>query len=351
MPRWRSFAKVTALGVLLLLAAALFLWWRLDASMEQRSQAREGTRIEITAGSSLRTVLSELARVQALRNPRLVEGYLRLHGKSLKAQAGVYQLATGASVREILEQLSAGRVVLSQVTIVEGWDFAQMRQALKANTDLVHSWAGLDDAAVMGELGLKGVAAEGRFYPDTYRFAAGTSDRHIYEMALQRMNERLQQEWAARAPNLPVRSPAHALILASVVEKETGREDERAKIAAVFVNRLRLGMRLQSDPTVIYGLGARYDGNLRRRDLETDGPYNSYTRAGLPPTPIALPGGDSIHAALHPADIDALYFVATGNGDGGHQFSATYAEHTAALRRFLQRTGAKPDSAVTGGSR
>jgi UPF0755 protein len=254
-------------------------------------------------------------------------------------------------VREILEQLSAGRVVLSQVTIVEGWDFAQMRQALRANTDLVHSWVGLDDAAVMSELGLKGEAAEGRFFPDTYRFAAGTSDRHIYELALQRMNERLQQEWAARAPNLPVRSPAHALILASVVEKETGREDERAKVAAVFVNRLRLGMRLQSDPTVIYGLGARYDGNLRRRDLETDGPYNSYTRAGLPPTPIALPGGASIHAALHPADIDALYFVATGNGDGSHHFSATYAEHTAALRRFLQRTGATPDSAVTGGGR
>ena len=140
-------------------------------------------------------------------------------------------------------------------------------------------------------------------------------------------------------------------MLDSIIERETGARDEREKVAAVFVNRLRLGMRLQSDPTVIYGLGARYDGNLRRRDLETDGPYNSYTRAGLPPTPIALPGGDSIHAALHPADIDALYFVATGNGDGGHQFSATYAEHTAALRRFLQRTGAKPDSAVTGGGR
>jgi UPF0755 protein len=165
------------------------------------------------------------------------------------------------------------------------------------------------------------------------------------------MNERLQQEWAARAPGLPVHTPQEALILASIIEKETGREDERGKVAAVFVNRLRLGMRLQSDPTVIYGLGTRYDGNLRRRDLEADGPYNSYTREGLPPTPIALPGAASLHAALHPESIDALYFVATGNGDGTHQFSATYAEHTLALKRFLQRTGAKPDSAVTRGGR
>ncbi len=242
-------------------------------------------------------------------------------------------------------------MVLSQVTIVEGWSFAQMRLALDANSDLVHAWRHLDDAALMSALGLKGSPSEGRFFPDTYRFAAGTADRHIYELALQSMNERLQQEWAARAPDLPVHSPQEALILASIVEKETGREDERAKVAAVFINRLRLGMRLQSDPTVIYGLGARYDGNLRRRDLETDGPYNSYTRSGLPPTPIALPGDASLHAALHPAAIDALYFVATGAGDGSHQFSATYAEHDLALKRFLKRTGAKPDSAVSGGGR
>ena len=226
-----------------------------------------------------------------------------------------------------------------------------MRQALDANGDLVHAWRGLDDSALMRALGLKGESAEGRFFPDTYRFAAGTADRHIYELALQRMNERLAQEWAERAPDLPIRSPGEALILGSIIEKETGREDERAKVAAVFTNRLRLGMRLQSDPTVIYGLGARYDGNLRRRDLETDGPFNTYTRAGLPPTPIALPGGASLRAALHPAAIDALYFVATGAGDGGHHFSATYAEHNGALLKFLRRTGATPDRAVTGGGR
>ena len=351
MTRSRSGWKVTGVLAVVAVAAALLLWRQLDASMQQRSQAPAGTRIQVVTGSSLRAVLNELARVQALRSPRLVEGYLRLHGVPVRAQAGIYELAPAASAREILDQLRAGRVVLSQVTIVEGWSFAQMRQALDASGDLVHEWRHLDDAALMSALGLKGVPAEGRFFPDTYRFAAGTADRRIYELALQRMNERLAQEWAERAPELPIRTPTEALILSSIIEKETGREDERAKVAAVFVNRLRLGMRLQSDPTVIYGLGARYDGNLRRRDLEADGPFNTYTRAGLPPTPIALPGGASLRAALHPAAIDALYFVATGLGDGGHQFSATYAEHNVALLRFLRRTGAKPDSAVTGGSR
>jgi UPF0755 protein len=242
-------------------------------------------------------------------------------------------------------------VVLSQLTIVEGWTFAQMRTALNSNGDLQHEWQGHDDAALMRALGQPGVAAEGRFFPDTYRFAAGTSDRRIYELAWQRMQARLEQEWAARAPDPCVPDAAAALILASIVEKETAREDERARVAAVFCNRLRIGMRLQSDPTVIYGLGARYDGNLRRRDLEADGPYNSYTRHGLPPTAIALPGGASLHAVLHPAASKALYFVATGAGDGSHHFSATYAEHSAALREFLRRTGAVPDAAVTGGVR
>jgi UPF0755 protein len=351
MAHSRSAWKFLVALVVALMLAALALWRQLDASMEQRSQAPEGTRIQVEAGASLRVVLGELARVHALSNPRLVEWYLRLHGEPVRPQAGIYELAHGAGTRQILQQLREGRVVLSQVTIVEGWSFAQMRLALDASSDLLHSWRHLDDAALMSALGLKGMPAEGRFFPDTYRFAAGTADRHIYELALQSMNERLQREWAARAPDLPVHSPQEALILASIIEKETGREDERAKVAAVFINRLRSGMRLQSDPTVIYGLGVRYDGNLRRRDLETDGPFNSYTRSGLPPTPIALPGDASLHAALHPAAIDALYFVATGVGDGSHHFSATYAEHNLALKRFLKRTGATPDSAVTGGAR
>jgi UPF0755 protein len=337
-----------ALGAMI---AALLARRQLEASMEQRSLAPDGTRIQVYPGASLRVVLGELARAHALRNPRLVEWYVRLHREPVRAQAGIYELTRGATARQLLEQLRAGRVVLSQVTIVEGWTLEQMRQALDASPDLVHEWRHLDDTALMRALGRKGVPAQGQFFPDTYRFAAGTADRHIYEIALQAMKERLAQEWAERTADLPIRSPQDALILASIIEKETGREDERAKVAAVFVNRLRTGMRLQSDPTVIYGLGSRYDGNLRRKDLDTDGPFNTYTRLGLPPTPIALPGGASLHAALHPAPINALFFVATGAGDGSHQFSATYAEHNDALKRFLRRTGATPDSAVGGGGR
>lgn len=341
-----------AVRVLVVLAAAMavvaaVLYRQLGASMEWHSTAPPGARVQVRPGASLRAVLADLAHAQAVREPRLVEWYLRLHGEPLRAQAGTYELEPGATVRQTLDQLAAGRVVMAQVTIVEGWTFAQLRAALDASPDLAHDWQHRDDAAVMDALDRHGQPPEGRFYPDTYRFAAGSSDRRVYELSLQRMSERLQQEWAARAPGLPVRSADQALVLASIVEKETGREDERSRVAAVFINRLRHNMRLQSDPTIIYGLGASYDGNLRRRDLETDGPYNSYTRAGLPPTPIALPGGASLHAAMHPADSDALYFVATGEGDGSHFFSATYAEHNAAVLRFLKRTGARPDSAMT----
>ena len=206
----------------------------------------------------------------------------------------------------------------------------------------------LSDAALMEALGHGGQAAEGRFFPDTYRFAAGTPDRRILEMAYERMQHELQAAWDARAPDLPLSSPDATLVLASIVEKETGREDERPLVAAVFINRLRRGMRLQSDPTVIYGLGDRYDGNIHTRDLETDTPYNSYTRGGLPPTPIALPGAASLKATLHPADSDALYFVATGTGDGGHQFSTTLEQHDEALRAYLRRIGAQPHGRSAG---
>jgi UPF0755 protein len=343
----RILAKLAAV-VAVLAAAALYMGHRLDASLEERSAVAAGTRIQVHPGASLRAVLSELAQVGAVAHPRLVEWDLRLHGQTLRALAGSYELAPDETVRQILAQLNAGQVVMEQVTIVEGWTFTQMRETLNASTTLAHDWRDLDDSRVMAALGKPGLAPEGRFFPDTYRFAAGTSDRRIYELAMQRMHEHLQQEWAARAPKLPLGDETAALILASIVEKETAREDERGKVAAVFINRLRIGMRLQSDPTVIYGLGSSFDGNLRRRDLEADGAFNSYTRAGLPPTPIALPGEAALKAALHPADINALYFVATGRGDGSHHFSATYAEHNEALREFLKRTGAVPDAAMGG---
>ncbi|HEX9473962.1 MAG TPA: endolytic transglycosylase MltG [Steroidobacteraceae bacterium] len=344
----KMLARLAAIAALLA-GAALYGAHRLEGSLEERSAAVAGTRIQVHPGASLRAVLGELARVGAVPHPRRVEWELRLHGESLRALAGSYELAPGETVRQILAQLNAGQVVLEQLTIVEGWTFAQLRQAFDASSTLTHEWRGLEDGKLMAALGQAGVAPEGRFFPDTYRYAAGTSDRRLYELAMQRMQEHLQQEWAAREPNLPLADAHAALILASIIEKETAREDERNKVAAVFINRLRIGMRLQSDPTIIYGLGRSFDGNLRRRDLETDGPYNSYTRGGLPPTPIALPGDASLRAALHPAAINALYFVATGRGDGSHHFSASYAEHNEALRQFLKRTGAVPDAAVKGG--
>jgi UPF0755 protein len=339
-----------ALSVLVLLAllgaAAWLAWIGLGWQMNQPAAITTPVRVQVAPGSSLRSTLQELQQQGALRHARLVELYLRLHGPTPRLQSGTYDVPPHSSAREVLDQLINGRVVLESVTVVEGWSFAQMRSALDAHPDVAHQLRGLSAPQLMGALGHPGEAAEGRFFPDTYRFAAGTSDRHILELAYERMQGELDAAWSSRAPDLPLANPDQALILASIVEKETGREDERPKVAAVFVNRLRLGMRLQSDPTVIYGLGEDYDGHIHSRDLETDTPYNSYTRTGLPPTPIALPGAAALQATLHPAASDALYFVATGNGDGTHHFSATLAEHDVALRAYLHKLGVAPDAKV-----
>jgi UPF0755 protein len=346
----RSRKALLALAALATLAvpAALGFVFELDRDMDRAAAASEPVRIEVLAGEPLRAILQRLQQQRAIRHARWVEWYLRLHGQRPRVQAGTYEIAPHSSARAILEQFVAGRVVLEQLTIVEGWSFAQLRHALDAQSALIHATHELSDAELMRLLGHEGQAAEGRFFPDTYRFAAGTSDRRILELAYDRMQRELSQAWDARAPDLPLSNPEEALALASIVEKETAREDERPKVAAVFVNRLRRGMRLQSDPTVIYGLGSRYDGEIHTRDLETDTPYNSYTRAGLPPTPIALPGAASLQAAMHPADSDALYFVATGDGDGSHQFSATLAQHDVAVRAYLRKLGVplKPSAAV-----
>ncbi|HEY6452867.1 MAG TPA: endolytic transglycosylase MltG [Steroidobacteraceae bacterium] len=346
MRRVLEFAVLAAI----LAGAAFGLWRGLDREMDLPATAALPVRVQVLPGEPLRVILQHLQRQGALRHARLVEWYLKLHGQRPRLQAGTYDVAPQSSARAVLEQFIAGRVVLEQLTIVEGWNFAQLRHALDAQPALVHQLRGLSDADLMRALGHEGEAAEGHFFPDTYRFAAGTSDRRILELAYDRMQLELTQSWQARAPDLPLSSPEQALILASIVEKETGREEERPKVAAVFVNRLRQGMRLQSDPTVIYGLGTRYDGSIHTRDLETDTPYNTYTRSGLPPTPIAMPGAASLQATLHPADSDALYFVATGNGDGTHQFSATLAQHDVALRAYLHRLGTPPGPAPAAAS-
>jgi UPF0755 protein len=328
------------LGALLLLcAAALVAWLQLERLMQRPGDVTTAQRLVVPAGSSLRSVLRRLEAARLLPSAPAAEAWLRVRRDPVRLAVGTYAFPPRASPADVLQQLISGRTTLEQVTIVEGWTFADMRRALDAHPQLAHDWRHLDAAQLMTQLGSPGVSAEGRFFPDTYRFAAGTSDRRLYQLAFARMQQELAAAWAGRAPDLPVSSVDAALVLASIVEKETGRADERGKVAAVFVNRLRRGMRLQSDPTVIYGLGAAYDGNIHTRDLQTDTPYNTYTRAGLPPTPIALPGAAALQAALHPADIGAVFFVATGKGDGSHHFSATLAEHNAAVQRFLTRMG------------
>ncbi len=336
---------VSILALLLLLAVALGLGWRgLESEMDRPAAVDAPVRIEVPAGASLRSVLAQLQRQGAIRHARLVTLYLKLHGIAVRVQAGTYEIAAHATARSILDQFEAGRVVLESLTVVEGWNVQMLRRALDAHPAIAHQSRGQSDAQIMTTLGHAGEAAEGRFFPDTYRFAAGTSDYKILQGALDRMTAELHRAWEERAPGLPLTNADQALILASIIEKETGREDERDRVAAVFVNRLKLGMRLQTDPSVIYGLGERYDGTIHTRDLETDTPYNTYTRAGLPPTPIALPGAASLRAAMHPANTDVLYFVATGNGD--HHFSATLAEHDVALRAYLRKLGVSPDAHV-----
>lgn len=260
----------------------------------------------------------------------------RLTGRDRTIKAGSYEIGAGVTAWQLLEKLTAGDVTQTEIVIVEGKTFRELRAKLAAHPDLRHDSADLSDGEILRQIGASESHPEGRFFPDTYLFARQSSDLAIYRRAYQAMQRRLAAAWENRDPSVPYRNIDEALTLASIVEKETGAAADRGKVAAVFVNRLKRGMLLQTDPTVIYGLGARFDGNLRKRDLLTDTPYNTYTRAGLPPTPIALPGMASIQAVLHPPTDDLLYFVA--RGDGSSVFSRTLEEHNRAVNRY-QRGG------------
>ncbi len=288
--------------------------------------------VEIPPGESLRMVASRLHAQGALPHPFDLVILARLRNDAHAIRAGEYQVQPGTSVAGLLELLKSGKVVMHSLTIVEGWTFAQVLAAVEADPALTHTLHGLDVAAVMTKIGHPGQNPEGRFYPDTYQFPKGTSDAAYLERAYDDMHVHIDSAWQARAANLPYHSPYEALILASIIEKETAQPSERGEIAGVFVRRLQKGMKLQSDPTVIYGLGSSYDGNITYKDLRTDTPYNTYTRYGLPPTPICMPGMASIQAALHPTPGDAMYFVA--RGDGTHQFSATLKEQTEAIQKY-----------------
>jgi UPF0755 protein len=257
-------------------------------------------------------------------------------GAAGRLQVGEYELEPGMTPRELLTAMRDGRVVQRRFTIVEGWNIRELRAALARAEPLQQETAALSDAGLMKALGHAGQHPEGRFLPETYLYTTGDSDLEVLERAYAAMEKALADAWSRREPDSVLRTPEEMLILASIVEKETGVAEERAQIAGLFERRLRIGMRLQTDPTVIYGLGADYDGNIRKRDLLADTPYNTYTRAGLPPTPIAMPGKDALDAVARPADGDALYFVAVGDGSGRHLFARTLAEHQSNVARYLR---------------
>ena len=287
---------------------------------------------DVKSGISMKGVAQQFAQAGVIRQPFTFTFAARLSGKGSALKAGNYELASALTPWELLQKITKGDVSQAQVKFIEGWNFKQVRQALDKEPDLQHDTRGLSDAEIMAKLGLPQQHPEGRFFPDTYFFSSGMSDLAILARAHKLMQSHLESVWRERAPNLPYRNMDEMLIMASIVEKETGQAAERPTIAGVFVNRLRIGMLLQTDPTVIYGLGQSFDGNLRKRDLLTDTPYNTYTRAGLPPSPIAMPGIEALRAAVKPATTNALYFV--GRGNGTHKFSSSLEEHNQAVNKY-----------------
>lgn len=323
------------LGALLLLSSFAVAWvimsYRsfLETPLAVPSQ---GLVYDVAPGTSLHELARDLTARGIVSHPLFLVWMGREAGYAAKIQAGEYQLTPKMRPTDLLKMLVDGRVIEHSLTLVEGWTFRQVMAVVNADPDLTHTLRGLSGRQVMARLGYPGESPEGRFYPDTYHFPRGTTDVAFLQRAYRMMSKRLTAQWRRRAPGLPLKTPYQALILASIVEKETAAPEELPRIAGVFIRRLDIGMRLQSDPTVIYGLGASYHGKLHAADLRKDTPYNTYTRNGLPPTPIGLPNTACIHAVLHPAGGKNLYFVA--KGDGHHHFSRTLAQHDAAVRRY-----------------
>ena len=319
---------LTWLVLLALLLAGAGAWW-LQAPLPMGKAPLE---LEIEPGTTPRAVARNVQAAGVKVDARLLYAWFRLSGQDRLIRAGNYELPPGTTPRSLLQKLVRGEESLRALTLVEGWNFRQVRAALARENALRHDSAALSDADLMARLERSGVPPEGRFFPDTYTYAKGSSDLAVLRRALHAMDRRLEAAWSQRASDTPLKSADEALVLASIVEKETGRESDRALIAGVFANRLRVGMLLQTDPSVIYGLGEKFDGNLRRRDLQLDTPWNTYTRAGLPPTPIAMPGKASLMAAAQPDKTKALYFVA--KGDGSSHFSEDLNEHNRAVNQY-----------------
>jgi UPF0755 protein len=297
-------------------------------------------RFKVTPGASVAHVAGELASQGILAQPKAWTLYARWKRLASAVKAGEYEIQPGTTPRELLWKMVNGQVLLHSFTIVDGWRVQELLESLRRNPDIVATLAAQGAFAqqteyLMDKIGAPGIAAEGQFLPETYRFVAGTTDIEILRQAHVALARELDEAWMGRDPDLPLRDPYQLLIMASIVEKESGLPQELTRIAGLYLHRLEVGMRLQADPTIIYGMGDRYDGDIRTVDLRTDGPYNTYTRTGLPPTPIALAGAAVIRATARPEKTDAIYFVASAKGDGSHVFSATLAAHNAAVAAYL----------------
>ena len=332
--RWSKWVgRLAVVAVLLVAGVAAAAWWWLQRPLPLAATSVE---LSIEAGSNPRDIAQAWVDAGVMTSPVMLYEWFRWSGQARKIRAGSYEIHTGATPRSLLEKMVQGRETLESVRFIEGWTLRQVRAELARAPQLKPATAGLSDNELMAGLGAPGVPAEGRFFPDTYVYSRGVSDLTVLRRAHRSMQLRLAEVWAERDAASPLKSPDELLTLASIVEKETGRAADRGLVAGVFSNRLRIGMPLQTDPTVIYGLGPAFDGNLRKRDLLADTPFNTYTRSGLPPTPIALPGMASLRATVRPEATRALYFVA--RGDGSSVFSETLAEHNRAVNRY-QRGG------------
>jgi UPF0755 protein len=315
---------------------ALLASWCVRYALHDLPLKSSPLQFSIVSGSSLRSATQQMVEAGVLRAALPFEILTRLLGEPTNIKAGNYEVEKGLTPLELMNKITRGSYSALAITFVEGWNFRQLRKALDDHPGLSHDSRFLTAEEILQRLAIPHASPEGLFFPDTFHFSLGASDFNILRRAHQLLQKHLAAQWERRAADLPLSNPYEALILASIVEKETGKAVERSLIAAVFLNRLRLGMRLQTDPTVIYGLGERFDGNLRKQDLVTDSPYNTYTRAGMPPTPIAMPGLASLHAALNPTQTDSLYFVA--KGDGSSHFSRSLEEHDRAVTKY-QRSG------------
>lgn len=328
--RKKSSLKWIVAGIVFLaLGCGVWLSYQLLTPMRFQQASVE---FEVNKGSSLRSAAQQMEQAGILRNAWSFVLAARLLGKAGSIKAGNYAFESGITPLSLLDRLTRGDVTQAEITFIEGWTFRQMRAALSDHPGLRHDTLQMTDREILRAVGAVETSPEGLFFPDTYFFSRGSSDIQVLKRAYGAMRTRLAASWETRAPELPLENPYQALILASIVEKETGQERERPMIAAVFLNRLKIGMRLQTDPSVIYGMGEKFDGNLRKQDLATDSEFNTYTRAGLPPTPIAIPGLASIQAVMQPASTNALYFVA--RGDGSSHFSETLAEHNRAVTKY-----------------